>query len=51
MDPQYKPSRMETRTVFGLRLVQARNDAAIGRDMFTNIVSANKEVLVPLSYR
>ena len=44
MDPEYRPSAMETRTVFGLRLVQARNDALIGPDMFTNIVSANKEV-------
>ena len=41
---------METRTVFGLRLVQARNDAVIGRDMFTNIVSANKEVGSGLPY-
>ncbi|XP_043246614.1 bifunctional purine biosynthesis protein ATIC-like [Amphibalanus amphitrite] len=44
MDPAYKPPQMETRTVYGLRLVQARNDALIGRDMFTNVVSANKEL-------
>ncbi|XP_037077930.1 LOW QUALITY PROTEIN: bifunctional purine biosynthesis protein ATIC-like [Pollicipes pollicipes] len=44
MDPDYRPSALETRTVFGLRLVQSRNDAVIGPDMLKNIVSANKEL-------
>ena len=46
MDPNYKPSEIETRTLFGLGLSQKRNDAVIDKELFTNIVSKNKTVSI-----
>uniref|UniRef100_A0ABM0M044 Bifunctional purine biosynthesis protein PURH-like n=1 Tax=Saccoglossus kowalevskii TaxID=10224 RepID=A0ABM0M044_SACKO len=44
MDPDYSPVTMETRTLFGLQMEQKRNDAIIDKNMFTNIVSKNKDL-------
>ncbi len=42
IDPDFEPDALEYRTVFGLTLAQKRNDAAITRDVLSNIVSAEK---------
>ncbi|MGI6367100.1 MAG: phosphoribosylaminoimidazolecarboxamide formyltransferase [Anaerolineae bacterium] len=42
MDPGYVPEPVETRQVFGVRLEQRRNDAVIGPDTFSNLVSENR---------
>lgn len=44
MDPEYEPAEMETRTVFGLKLEQRRNDCKIGAKTFSNIVTDQKSV-------
>lgn len=44
MDPNYQPSDIETRTLFGLTLSQKRNDAVIDKELFKNILSKNKTV-------
>ncbi|XP_035216152.1 bifunctional purine biosynthesis protein ATIC-like [Stegodyphus dumicola] len=44
MDPSYKPSKLEKRTLFGLTLSQKINDAVIDKELFTNIVSKNKTI-------
>ncbi|KAJ3099128.1 bifunctional phosphoribosylaminoimidazolecarboxamide formyltransferase/IMP cyclohydrolase [Phlyctochytrium planicorne] len=45
MDPNYEPehgSAFESRQVYGLTLVQKRNDAVISRDLFKNVVTKVK---------
>jgi len=44
MDPLYEPTQMEKRTLYGLHLEQRRNDSVINEDLFSNVVSSNKEV-------
>lgn len=44
MDPNYVPSSVESRTLFGLHLEQKRNDADINEQTFSNIVSKNKNL-------
>ncbi len=44
MDPAYIPAKEESRQVFGITFTQARNDAAITPELFSNIVTANKEL-------
>ncbi|KAM5533810.1 hypothetical protein V8D89_012473 [Ganoderma adspersum] len=44
IDPTYKPSDVETRQVYGVSLQQRRNDAKIDANLFTNIVTKNKEL-------
>ncbi|CAE6447257.1 unnamed protein product [Rhizoctonia solani] len=44
MDPTYVPEKSETRQVFGVSLQQNRNDAKITPELFSNIVSANKDL-------
>ncbi|KAI9299266.1 AICARFT/IMPCHase bienzyme [Neoconidiobolus thromboides FSU 785] len=44
MDPNYEPSSIETRQVYGLYLQQQRNDKLITKDLFNNIVTQNKEI-------
>ena len=39
MDTDYKPTEMEERTLFGLRMQQKRNDAIITPDLFDNVVT------------
>ncbi|KAK3734819.1 hypothetical protein QZH41_009692 [Actinostola sp. cb2023] len=40
MDPDYEPSAMETRTIFGLHLEQLRNTSRIDESMFKNVKTA-----------
>lgn len=44
IDPTYEPDLIETRQVYGIYLQQRRNDAKITRELFKNIVSAEKNV-------
>ncbi|KAK7495694.1 hypothetical protein BaRGS_00013141 [Batillaria attramentaria] len=44
IDPAYQPPVMETRTLFGLQMQQRRNDAVIDKSLFTNIVTARKDL-------
>lgn len=44
MDPAYEPQPLETRQVYGLYLQQRRNDQPITRELFSNIVTQNKDV-------
>lgn len=46
MDPQYEPDELEVRTLYGLNLMQKRNNAVIDRSLFKNIVTKNKNVSV-----
>lgn len=46
IDPNYEPSSMEHKVLFGLTLEQKRNDAVINNQTFTNIVT-NKSTTVP----
>jgi phosphoribosylaminoimidazolecarboxamide formyltransferase/IMP cyclohydrolase len=42
IDPAYSPGPTETRELFGVRLEQARNTAAIGPNLLANVVTRNK---------
>lgn len=44
IDPTFEPALMERKVLFGLTLEQRRNDAVIDKNLFTNIVSKNKDV-------
>ncbi|KAJ2749718.1 bifunctional phosphoribosylaminoimidazolecarboxamide formyltransferase/IMP cyclohydrolase [Coemansia pectinata] len=44
MDASYEPGSVETRQVYGLSLQQRRNDVQISADLFTNIVSRNRDL-------
>ncbi|XP_077997056.1 bifunctional purine biosynthesis protein ATIC-like [Glandiceps talaboti] len=44
MDPEYNAPLMETRTLFGLQMEQKHNDAVIDKNMFTNVVTKNKDL-------
>jgi AICAR transformylase/IMP cyclohydrolase PurH len=44
IDPNYVPSELETRQVYGVSLQQRRNDAKIDARSFDNIVSNSKDV-------
>ncbi|XP_053328172.1 bifunctional purine biosynthesis protein ATIC [Spea bombifrons] len=44
MDPAYEPDGTEVRTLFGLQLEQKRNDGLIDRALFSNVVTAKKEL-------
>ncbi|XP_018791427.1 PREDICTED: bifunctional purine biosynthesis protein PURH [Bactrocera latifrons] len=39
MDPDYEPSTLERKTIFGLTLEQKRNDAVIDASLFANVVT------------
>ncbi|NP_001383476.1 bifunctional purine biosynthesis protein ATIC isoform 2 [Gallus gallus] len=45
MDPNYEPDDNEIRTLYGLQLMQKRNNAVIDRSLFKNIVTKNKTVI------
>jgi len=47
MDPSYTPEEDEIRTLFGLHLMQKRNDGVIDRSLFKNIVTKNKNLPDP----
>ncbi|KAJ1187673.1 hypothetical protein NDU88_004447 [Pleurodeles waltl] len=44
MDPDYEPDEMEVRTLFGLKLMQKRNNAVIDPALFNNIVTKCKNL-------
>lgn len=44
MDINYSPEPVETREIFGITLEQLRNNAVIGKELFKNIVTENKEL-------
>ncbi|EKM50096.1 uncharacterized protein PHACADRAFT_178720 [Phanerochaete carnosa HHB-10118-sp] len=44
INPNYKPSEVETRQVYGIHLQQKRNDAKIDAELFKNIVTKNKQL-------
>ncbi len=44
MDPNYEPPEMEERQVFGLTLVQRRNDAAVSPDLFRHVVTKEQDL-------
>ena len=46
IDPDYVPSPIERKVLFGLTMEQRRNDAVIGKDTFANIVT-KRSVAVP----
>jgi phosphoribosylaminoimidazolecarboxamide formyltransferase/IMP cyclohydrolase len=47
MDPEYEPSKTETRTVYGINLTQGRNDVQILPESFKNIITPKNSA--PLS--
>lgn len=44
IDPDYTPPDLETRQVYGLNLVQRRNDFQVDDNLLTNIVSNGKDL-------
>ncbi|XP_052531067.1 bifunctional purine biosynthesis protein ATIC isoform X2 [Tympanuchus pallidicinctus] len=42
MDPNYEPDDNEIRTLYGLQLMQKRNNAVIDQSLFKNVVTKNK---------
>ncbi|MXW04953.1 MAG: phosphoribosylaminoimidazolecarboxamide formyltransferase [Gemmatimonadetes bacterium] len=44
IDPDFEPPVVEQRTLFGLQLEQPRNDAAITRQTFSNLVTDNRDI-------
>ncbi|XP_019409821.1 PREDICTED: bifunctional purine biosynthesis protein PURH isoform X1 [Crocodylus porosus] len=44
MDPYYEPDENEIRTLYGLHLMQKRNNAVIDQSLFKNIVTKNKNL-------
>lgn len=44
MDPEYEPTALERKTIYGLTLEQKRNDAVIDASLFGNVVTKNKSL-------
>uniref|UniRef100_A0A2K5IDR7 Bifunctional purine biosynthesis protein ATIC n=1 Tax=Colobus angolensis palliatus TaxID=336983 RepID=A0A2K5IDR7_COLAP len=44
MDQSYKPDENEVRTLFGLHLSQKRNNGAVDKSLFSNVVTKNKDL-------
>ncbi|XP_075685754.1 bifunctional purine biosynthesis protein ATIC [Rhinoderma darwinii] len=44
VDPTYEPDNTEIRSIFGLQLEQKRNDAVVDGSLFSNVVTAQKEL-------
>lgn len=44
IDPNYVPAPIETRTLFGLKMQQERNDGKIDASVFDHIVTNNKQL-------
>ncbi|KAK4147722.1 cytidine deaminase-like protein [Dichotomopilus funicola] len=49
MDPEYEPSKTETRTVYGVSLTQGRNDVEISPESFKNIITPKNSGPLPES--
>lgn len=44
IDPSYKPAEIERKQVYGITFEQGRNELNIDKDLFSNIVTQNKEL-------
>ena len=44
MDPSYRPAPVEHKDVYGITFEQGRNELKIGPELFSNIVTKNKEL-------
>ena len=44
IDPEYRPAPIEHKQVFGITFEQGRNELDLGREMFQNIVTENKDL-------
>ena len=44
IDPSYVPAPIETKQVYGITFEQGRNNFEINKELFSNIVTANKEL-------
>ncbi|MBO6010256.1 MAG: phosphoribosylaminoimidazolecarboxamide formyltransferase [Oscillospiraceae bacterium] len=44
MDPSYRPAPIEHKDVYGITFEQGRNELKIGPELFSNIVTKNKEL-------
>lgn len=44
IDPSYKPAEIERKQVYGITFEQGRNELDINKDLFANIVTANKDI-------
>lgn len=44
IDADYEPDLLETRQVYGISMQQRRNDVKIHKGLFTNVVSAKKDI-------
>ena len=44
IDPSYKPAAIERKQVYGITFEQGRNELDINKDLFANIVTANKDI-------
>nr|XP_006009034.1 PREDICTED: bifunctional purine biosynthesis protein PURH isoform X1 [Latimeria chalumnae] len=44
IDPEYEPDEMESRVLFGLYLMQKRNNGLVDRSLFHNVVTKRKEL-------
>ncbi|KAK4162114.1 putative bifunctional purine biosynthesis protein [Cladorrhinum sp. PSN259] len=49
MDPEFEPSKSETRTVYGVTLAQGRNDVVISPDSFKNLITPKNAGALPES--
>ncbi|KAK0624666.1 cytidine deaminase-like protein [Bombardia bombarda] len=49
MDPEYEPSKKETRTVYGINLTQGRNDVEISPKSFNTIITPKDAGALPES--
>ena len=46
IDPAYEPRPIEHKVLFGLTMEQQRNNAVVDKQLFTNVVSQRKQVLL-----
>lgn len=44
IDPSYEPAKIERKQVYGITFEQGRNELNIDKDLFSNIVTKNKEL-------
>ena len=44
IDPDYVPEAVETKDVFGITFEQGRNELVINEELFSNVVTNNKEI-------
>ena len=44
IDPDYEPAPIETKEVFGVTFEQGRNELVINEELFSNVVTDNKEI-------